>query len=118
MALFTAKLRGFPVPVNGGSRLYAPPVNGGLTGTGAYGGWAYGVPVLTGDRGKKNVPVTGPPWVALLGCAALPLGDSHLRVDQLSVRQLLSTRHVKSLDGDSLLSRSRGTVGSCELTKP
>ena len=64
MALFTAKVRGFPVPVNGGSRLYTPPVNGGLTGTGAYGGWAYGVPVLTGDRGGKPRPRYGGP----VGC--------------------------------------------------
>ena len=67
MALFTAKLRGSPSPVNGGSRLYGGDGDGGLTGTGAYGGWAYGVPVLTGDRGGGGAsPLQGPrglPWV-------------------------------------------------------
>ena len=57
---------GSPSPVNGGSRLYGAPVNGGLTGTGAYGGWAYGVPVLTGDRGGKPRPRYGAP----VGCPA------------------------------------------------
>ena len=37
----------------------------GLTGTEAYEGWAYGVPVLTGDRGEIPVPVIGPPQAAL-----------------------------------------------------
>ena len=63
----TGELRGIPVPVNGGSRLYGTPVNGGLTGTGAYGDWAYGVPVLTGDREKKPRPRYGAP----VGCPAL-----------------------------------------------
>ena len=57
----TGELRGSPPPVNGGSRLYGALRGRGLTGTGAYGGWAYGVPVLTGDRGGGTVPVTGPP---------------------------------------------------------
>ena len=61
------KITGLPVPVNGESRLYGGPVNGGLTETGAYGGWAYGVPVLTGDRGGKPRPRYGAP----VGCPAL-----------------------------------------------
>ena len=56
MALFTAKLRGRPSPVNGGSRLYGGDGDRRLTGTEAYGGWAYGVPVLTGDRGGEPRP--------------------------------------------------------------
>ena len=55
-------------PVNGGSRLYGGDGDGGLTGTGAYGGWAYGVPVLTaGDRGGKPRPRYKAP-VCVLPC--------------------------------------------------